>query len=167
MTMLRQFILIAGIVYMPSALAEAPLVEVADRVVIEKTIHHLTLFSHGKQIKNYKIALGSKPTGPKEKQGDGRTPEGLYTVDSRNADSSFHRALHISYPNTQDIMHARSLGVDPGGDVMIHGIRNGFGWLGSLHRVMDWTKGCIAVTDAEIEEIWSEVPVGTIVEIKP
>lgn len=152
---------------MPSALAEAPPVAAADLVVIEKNAHRLTLFRLGKQIKSYKIALGSNPVGHKEKQGDGRTPEGLYTVDSRNANSSFYRALHISYPNAQDIMHARALGVDPGGDVMIHGIRNGFGWLGSLHRVMDWTKGCVAVTDAEIDEIWNEVPMGTTVEIKP
>lgn len=113
------------------------------------------------------MALGSQLNLPKERQGDGRTPEGLYIIDGRNASSAFHRALHISYPNVADRARATAGGFAPGGDIMIHGIRNGLGWIGSLHRIFDWTKGCIAVTDGEIEEIWNAVPNGTVVEIKP
>ena len=167
MAPLRIIVLIASIAYVGPVLAELLPATTADRIVIEKAARQLTLFSHGAPIKTYKVALGSNPVGPKQRQGDGRTPEGLYTVDARNADSSFHRALHVSYPNAQDKVRAAALGVDPGGDIMIHGIRNGLGWLGSFHRIKDWTKGCIAVTDPEIDEIWNEVPVGTPVEIKP
>lgn len=167
MAPLRIIILIACIACSGIVLAESPPATTADRIVIEKAAHELTLFSHGVLIKTYKVALGSNPVGPKLKQGDGRTPEGLYAVDARNFNSSFHRALHISYPNAQDRARALTLGVDPGGDIMIHGIRNGLGWVGPFHRAKDWTKGCIAVTDPEIDEIWSEVPLGTPVEIKP
>jgi len=137
-----------------------------DKVLIEKASHRLTLLSRGKPVRTYLVALG-RASGPKERKGDRRTPEGLYQIDSRKADSSFHRALHITYPNAADQARARARGVDPGGDIMIHGIRNGLGWLGSLHRKIDWTQGCIAVTDGEIEEIWSLVDDGTPVEIRP
>ncbi len=140
---------------------------VADRVLVEKAKRQLTLYSKGKEIKTYKIALGRNPVGPKTRQGDGRTPEGMYVVDGRKAKSAFHRALHISYPNAADRARARSLGVSPGGNIMIHGIKNGFGWMGAQHRSSDWTEGCIAVTDEEIEEIWRTVPNGTVVEIVP
>lgn len=96
-----------------------------------------------------------------------RQPEGLYKIDYRKADSSFHRALHISYPNAGDKAKARKLGVSPGGLIMIHGIKNGAGWIGNLHRFADWTNGCIAVTDAEIRELWRAVPNGTPIEIRP
>jgi murein L,D-transpeptidase YafK len=137
-----------------------------DKVLIEKAAHRLTLLFKGKPVRTYQVALGRSP-GPKERKGDLRTPEGLYQIDSRKADSSFHRALHVSYPNAADQARARAMGVDPGGDIMIHGIHNGLGWLGSLHRKIDWTKGCIAVTDKEIEEIWSMVNDGIPVEIRP
>lgn len=140
--------------------------EPVDKVLIEKAAHRLTLLSRGKPVRTYQVALG-RASGPKERKGDRRTPEGLYQIDSRKADSSFHRALHITYPNAADQARARALGVDPGGDIMIHGIRNGLGWLGSLHRKIDWTQGCIAVTDVEIEEIWSMVNDGTPVEMRP
>lgn len=137
-----------------------------DKVLIEKTAHRLTLLFKGKPVRTYQVAIG-RASGPKERKGDNRTPEGLYQIDSRKAASSFHLALHISYPNKIDQAHARALGVDPGGDIMIHGLHNGLGWLGSLHRKIDWTKGCIAVTDKEIEEIWYMVNDGTPVEIRP
>jgi len=140
---------------------------VADHVLIEKAARKLTLFSNGVAIRTYRVALGSHPVGPKERQGDGRTPEGTYTIDSRLSNSSYHRALHISYPNREDTARAAKLGTNPGGDIMIHGIRNGLGWLGPLSLVIDWTKGCIAVTNPEIEEIWKLIPVGTAVDIKP
>jgi len=140
---------------------------VADKVLVEKALRQLTLFKDGKPIKTYKIALGPNPVGPKVQEGDGRTPEGLYTIEGRNPNSSFHLALRISYPNAADRTLAKSLGVPPGGDIMIHGIKNGFGWIGSVHRLSDWTQGCIAVTNSEIEEIWKMVPNGTVVEIVP
>jgi L,D-peptidoglycan transpeptidase YkuD (ErfK/YbiS/YcfS/YnhG family) len=139
----------------------------ADRVLIEKKERRLTLISKGKVLKSYQIALGGNPNGPKERQGDNKTPEGIYVIDSRNKNSSYHRSLHISFPNEKDKKQAKERGVSPGGDIMIHGIKNGLSWVGDLHTEVDWTKGCIAVTDEEIEEIDRLVPNGTIVEIRP
>jgi L,D-peptidoglycan transpeptidase YkuD (ErfK/YbiS/YcfS/YnhG family) len=139
----------------------------ADKILIEKKDRLLMLLSRGKVLKTYKIALGSKPNGPKERRGDNKTPEGTYVIDSRNKDSRYHMSLHISYPNEKDKKRAKELGVSPGGDIMIHGLKNSFSWLGDDHTEVDWTKGCIAVTDEEIEEIAKLVPNGTIVEIRP
>lgn len=139
----------------------------ADRIVIIKSERSLTLLQAGKVLKSYKVALGGHPIGAKIHQGDGRTPEGVYTIDSRNAHSQFHLSLHISYPNADDRARARKLGVNPGGDIYIHGLPPAYAFLGALHRQTDWTLGCIAVTDSEIEEIWRLVPIGTPVEIKP
>ena len=140
---------------------------VADRVLVEKAERRLTLLKAGQVLKTYKVALGRSPEGPKRQQGDGRTPEGTYAIAGRKADSTFHLALRISYPSASDTTRARAEGAEPGGDIMIHGIKNGFGWIGSLHTTYDWTEGCIAVTDEEIEEIWRAVPDGTPVEIRP
>ncbi len=139
----------------------------ADKVLIEKKERRLTLISKGKVLKTYKIALGGNPNGPKERQGDNKTPEGTYLIDSRNKDSRYHLSLHISYPNEKDKKRAKELGVSPGGDIMIHGIKNGLSWVGDFHTEVDWTKGCIAVTDEEIEEINKLAPNGTMVEIRP
>ncbi len=139
----------------------------ADKILIEKKERRLTLFSKGEVLKTYKIALGGNPSGPKERRGDNKTPEGTYIIDSRNKDSRYHLSLHISYPNEKDKKRARELGVSPGGDIMIHGIKNSFSWVGDFHKEVDWTKGCIAVTDEEIEEIEKLVPNGTTVEIMP
>ncbi len=141
--------------------------EPADRVMIEKKERRLTLLSKGEVIKTYKIALGGNPVGPKERQGDNKTPEGTYIIDSRNSNSGYHLSLHISYPNEKDKQRAKELGVSPGGDIMIHGIKNGLSWVGASHAKVDWTKGCIAVTDEEMEEIYKLVPNGTIIEIRP
>ncbi len=139
----------------------------ADRVVIEKKKRRLSLMSNGRILRQYRIALGGNPDGPKEKRGDNKTPEGIYAIDSRNRDSRYHLSLHISYPNGKDMKRAKELGVSPGGNVMIHGIQNGLSKVGEFHTMYDWTKGCIAVTDEEIEEIDELVPDGTIVEIRP
>ncbi len=138
-----------------------------DRILIEKSTRRLMLISQGEVLKSYKIALGGNPIGPKERQGDNKTPEGTYVIDARNRDSRFHLSLHISYPNERDKKRAKELGVSPGGDIMIHGIKNGFSWVGDAHTGVDWTKGCIAVTDEEIEEIDKLAPNGTVVEIRP
>ncbi len=141
--------------------------EPADKVLIEKKERRLTLLSKGEVIKTYKIALGGNPVGPKERQGDNKTPEGTYIIDSRNRDSGYHLSLHISYPNEKDKIRAKELGVSPGGDIMIHGIKNGLSLVGASHAEIDWTKGCIAITDEEMEEIYKLVPNGTIFEIRP
>jgi len=138
-----------------------------DKILIEKKERRLTLMLKGEVLRTYKIALGGNPNGPKERQGDNKTPEGTYVIDSRNKDSRYHLSLHISYPNEKDKKRARELGVSPGGDIMIHGIKNGFSWAADSHTEVDWTKGCIAVTDEEIEEIEKLAPNGTIVEIRP
>jgi len=139
----------------------------ADKILIEKKERRLMLISKGKVLKTYKIALGGTPDGAKERQGDNKTPEGTYVIDYRNRDSRYHLSLHISYPNEKDKKRAKELGVSPGGDIMIHGIKNGLSWVGDFHTEVDWTKGCIAVTDEEIEEIDKLAPIGTIVEIRP
>lgn len=139
----------------------------ADKILIEKAARRLTLFSKGEAIKIYRIALGGKPIGQKEREGDNKTPEGIYKIDSRNRSSRYHVALHISFPNDKDRKRAKELGASPGGEVMIHGIKNGFGWVGGFHTWLDWTKGCIAVTNKEIEEIDKLVPNETVVEIRP
>ncbi|TSA00263.1 MAG: peptidase [Deltaproteobacteria bacterium] len=139
----------------------------ADRILIEKNARRLMLISQGEVLKSYNIALGGNPIGPKERQGDNKTPEGTYVIDGRNKDSRFHLSLRISYPNERDKNRAKKLGVSPGGDIMIHGIKNGTPWVGDAHTEVDWTKGCIAVTDEEIEEISRLAPIGTVVEIRP
>ena len=123
---------------------------------------------HGDKIlKTYKVALSREPIGAKQREGDHKVPEGQYVIDSKNAHSRFHLALHISYPNAADRERARKLKVKPGGNIEIHGLDSPYAWVGGLHRQMDWTDGCIAVTDVEIEEIWASVPLGTKVEIRP
>lgn len=141
--------------------------EPVDKVLIEKRKRRLTLISKGKAIKTYKIALGGNPVGPKEREGDNKTPEGTYTIESRNRHSEYHLSLRISYPNEKDRRRAKKRGVSPGGDIMIHGMKNGLAWVGGFHTKMDWTEGCVAVTNKEIEEISRLVPNGTPVEIKP
>ena len=139
----------------------------ADQVLVVKGRRALTLFSHGKVLRTYKVALGSSPVGAKEQQGDHKTPEGHYILDRRNAKSRFYKSIHVSYPNDEDKHRTSQRGVAAGGDIMIHGLPNGFGWLGATHRALDWTDGCIAVTDAEMDEIWELVPDGTPIEIRP
>ena len=139
----------------------------ADRIVVEKSARTMTLMQGAKVLKTYKVALSRKPVGAKEREGDHKVPEGEYVVDSKNSHSRFHLALHISYPNAADREKARKLGVRPGGNIEIHGLDRKYAWVGSLQRQVDWTDGCIAVTNPEIEEIWPMVPVGTPVEIRP
>lgn len=139
----------------------------ADRVVVLKNERTLELFSQSKVIKTYSVALGGDPVGPKTRQGDHKTPEGVYVLDSRNAHSHFYKSIHISYPGEHDRAIARKSGAPPGGDIFVHGLPNGFGAIGAAHRLKDWTDGCIAVTDAEIDEIWNAVPDGTPIEIRP
>lgn len=139
----------------------------ATQIIVEKTARRLTLLHDATVLATYPVALGGAPVGPKQQEGDRRTPEGHYTIDYKNARSHEHLALHISYPSAADRANAQHRGVPPGGDIMIHGLRNGLGWLGRLHLWLDWTDGCVAVTDRQMDEIWPLVAVGTPVEIRP
>ena len=138
-----------------------------DKVVVIKHERTLELLSHGNITKTYKVALGTEPVGPKRQQGDHRTPEGSYVLDSRNAHSQFYKSIHISYPNSEDRTRAAAAHAFAGGDIYLHGLPNGFGAVGAAHRLRDWTDGCIAVTDSEIDEIWDLVKNGTPIEIRP
>jgi murein L,D-transpeptidase YafK len=138
----------------------------ADRVVVMKSGRELVLFRDSKVLKRYRISLGQTPVGPKKRAGDKKTPEGVYRITEHKRDSAYHLALRISYPGANEIQQAKAAGVNPGSDIMVHGIRNGLGFLGRLHRLVDWTAGCIAVTNPEIQEILSAVPVGTVIEIR-
>jgi murein L,D-transpeptidase YafK len=137
----------------------------ADAIVVYKSERRLILLRNGETLKEYTVSLGGSPVGPKTEEDDERTPEGSYRIDYRKMNSSFHLALHISYPNAKDSAAAAAREVAPGGLIMIHGIRNGLGFLGRFHRLLDWTNGCIAVTNEEIEEIARAVPDGTPIDI--
>lgn len=139
----------------------------ADRILVEKKARRLTLFHGNQPLKTYDIALGRQPDGPKRFQGDNKTPEGHYKIDARKENSAYHRALHISYPSQQDIAFAAAQKRPTGGAIMIHGLPNGMGSMGRLHLLRDWTAGCIAVTNSEIEELWRVVRNGTPIEIRP
>ncbi len=138
-----------------------------DRVAVYKSQRKLVLLAQGKEVKSYRIALGGEPVGPKTRQGDHRTPEGSYVLDARNPNSQYYKAFHISYPNANDRAAARKLGVSPGGDIMLHGLPKQYAWVGKSQSLHDWTDGCIAVSDEEMDEIWKLVRVGTAIEIKP
>lgn len=139
----------------------------ADKILIEKSERRMTLLWKGTPVRMYSVSLGGSPVGKKQCQGDQKTPEGIYSITGRNLLSSYHRSLRVSYPNAEDVANARRLRCDPGGDIMIHGLPNGGRFSEEDHAASDWTWGCIAVTDPEIEEIWDAVPNGTAVEIRP
>lgn len=138
-----------------------------DKIEVIKHKRRLDLISNNQIIKSYKISLGRVPKGHKEYEGDKKTPEGLYVINDKNPNSGYHKNLGISYPNELDKTHAKSIGKSPGGLIKIHGIKNGFGWIGRFHLLFDWTLGCIAMTDREIDELYENVKIGTPIEIKP
>ena len=167
-TSLEKLLLLLLLAVFPlSAAAKKPEKHFADKILVEKAERRMTLYRKDKALKTYKVSLGKEPVGAKREQGDHKTPEGRYKIDARNSKSSYHLALHISYPAPRDIEAAQDRGVKPGGAIMIHGLPNGLSDFGTAHRLYDWTDGCIAVTNAEIEEIWELVPDGTPIEILP
>ena len=164
---LSPFIVLTALLLWPSDAGSAEQL-VAAKIIVFKSERRMELLDvKSKILKAYEVSLGGNPEGPKSQQGDSRTPEGIYKISSRNPGSSYHLSLRISYPNRQDIAEAEALGVAPGGDIFIHGLQNGQGVLGSRHLLYDWTDGCIAVTNQEIEEVWNMVPDGTPIEIRP
>ncbi len=152
----------------PTFKTSVPLLPVrADRVVIEKSRRLLSVYRQGHLLGSFKVALGRSPVGPKTCQGDNKTPEGVYTVTEHKRDSDFYHALRLSYPSSEDITRAKAQGCTPGGDIMIHGLENGYGWVGTAHQSADWTRGCIAVTNEEMDRLWTWVLDNTVVEIRP
>jgi hypothetical protein len=151
----------------PSAGLRLPAPAAADSIVVYKRERTLVLYNRGVPIRTYFVALGSKPVGDKERAGDQRTPEGLFYINAHNPASKFHLALRISYPDDAHRARAAALGADPGGDIMIHGLPLEYSDAGKQHVQNDWTNGCVALSNQEIEEIWHAVPDGTPVQIKP
>lgn len=138
-----------------------------DEVVVLKADRRLELLDGDRVIARYRIALGREPRGAKRELGDGRTPEGSYVIDFHKADSEFHRALHVSYPSERDIAEANRMRTVPGGSIMIHGLKAELEKYGRFHAFLDWTDGCIAVTNSEIEQIYRVVADGTPIRIEP
>lgn len=140
--------------------------ETADKVLVDKSDEKLYLLKDGSVIAEYSVVFGGNPEGHKQQEGDERTPEGNYVLDYKKEDSAYYRAIHISYPNQEDKKSAAERGVDPGGAIMIHGQRNWLGWLWFITQRFNWTDGCIAVTNSEMDEIWNSVPVNTPIELR-
>jgi murein L,D-transpeptidase YafK len=149
----------------PRQMRDLPL-ERADRVIVHKSERRLELYREGERLRSFPVALGFDPVGPKRRQGDGRTPEGSYTL-TREQTSRYGPGLLVSYPHAEDVRRARAVGESPGGAIFIHGLPLGLSVIGEDHARFDWTNGCIAVSDAELEEIWARVADGTPIEIAP
>lgn len=166
--MLLRLLILGLCVFAVPAMA-APLLpwQKADQVVVEKARRTLTLMAKGQPLKRYYISLGGMPVGAKRQQGDEKTPEGEYIIDAHRPRSNYYKAMHISYPNAQDMADAKKRGVDPGGDIMIHGLSQRMKPMGERHRFYDWTNGCIAVTNSEMDELWHAIDDGTPIIIKP
>lgn len=138
-----------------------------DKIVVEKSKRTLKLYGYHKLLKTYKVALGFSPEGHKLQQGDGKTPEGKYKIIAKNHSQKFYKTLTVSYPNKADLKAAKAAKVDSGGDIMIHGLGKKYGYVGKLHTLHDWTLGCVAVTNEEIDEIFQAISVGVKIEILP
>ena len=139
----------------------------ADFVLVVKSEKRLYLMQNGEVIASFRVAFGNDPKGHKEQQGDERTPEGRYVLDAKNPHSAFYKSIHISYPDAEDRQRARKMGVDPGGDIMIHGQKNGHERWEVFTQLVNWTDGCIALKNKEMDFVWNAVKVGTPIEIRP
>ena len=161
--------LIAGIALLVAGLPAVSAGEfpIADLVIVEKDKRKLHLIRDGEPFRTFDIALGIRPIGDKQQEGDFRTPEGRYLLDSRNPNSEFFLSIHVSYPNQQDRREARSMGVDPGGAIMIHGQPNEPSRSEAYYRTQDWTNGCIAVSNSDMIDIWLMTGENTPIEIRP
>jgi murein L,D-transpeptidase YafK len=141
--------------------------EPIDSIVIIKHLRQMEVYNHGGLLKAYHVCLGPAPVGPKHFRNDGKTPEGIYHIDGKNPNSHYHKALAVSYPSAGDMAYAKRFGKPAGGDIKIHGLPNGYGHLVKEYIKEDWTLGCIALTDNEIDEVYSRVAVGICVNILP
>ena len=142
-------------------------IQTADQILVKKSERKLYLFKNTRVLKTYDIALGLSPQGHKEREGDFRTPEGLYRLARRNPDSRFFLSIEISYPNAVDLERANGNGESPGGQIMIHGQPNEPKHLTEFYESQDWTDGCIAVSNADMIEIWLMTEPGTPIDIQP
>lgn len=159
-------ILLAIAVYYFYPEKKLPNGKIIDKIEVYKSKRKMLVYSEGKLLKTYKISLGRNPVGHKEVEGDLKTPQGVYEINAKNPNSGYHKNLGVSYPNEKDIEHAKSLGKSPGGDIKIHGIRNGSGFISKFQRWKDWTAGCIAVTNEEVDELYESVKIGAEIIIK-
>ena len=141
--------------------------QIADMVLVEKSKSRLYLMREGQPFASFHVSFGSNPRGHKQEQGDGRTPEGRYILDYKNVGSAYYKSIHISYPNAKDRKEASKRGVDPGGDIMIHGQKNGYGRLSFLVQRFNWTNGCIALSDRDMDTVWNAIKPGTPIVISP
>jgi murein L,D-transpeptidase YafK len=139
--------------------------DVIDYIEVHKEDREMMVYSNGELLKTYDIALGFRPEGKKHFQGDGKTPEGVYYINDKNPNSIAHKNLGISYPNSEDIEYARKNGMSPGGDIKIHGLMRRWKKFGSFHKYVDWTGGCIAVTNSEMDELYKHVKIGAKIKI--
>lgn len=137
-----------------------------DKIVVLKSERKLQAYSNGKLVKSYSVSLGRNPAGDKEYEGDDRTPEGNYIINSKNPGSKYHKNLGISYSNEEDIAQAKKIGKPAGGEIKIHGMKDAYSFIGKFQRWIDWTAGCIALTNDEIDELYAHVPLGTKIEIR-
>ena len=142
-------------------------IQKADEVLVIKSEKRLYLIADGERFASFKVTFGGDPEGHKQEVGDQRTPEGHYTLGYKNINSRYYKSIRISYPNAQDRLNALQRGVDPGGDIMIHGQPNGWGWASPVMQIFSWTDGCVALTNANMDKIWESVEPGTPIEIRP
>lgn len=158
------WLLCLAIVVAPAAALAA---KKADAVLVDKSERRLYLIKDDKVFRTLPVTFGGEPRGHKQQQGDQRTPEGKYTLDYKNLNSKYYKSIHISYPNARDRAQARKRGVSPGGDIMLHGQPNGWGWTSPVLQLFTWTDGCIALSNRHMEEVWQAVDAGTPIEIRP
>lgn len=165
--LLLVLILISGLVYNFSPETKLSAHSQVDSLVVFKSQYKMFAYQKGKLLKTYKVSLGDNPFGHKVFEGDEKTPEGLYSINAKNDKSGYHKNLGISYPNAQDIKYAKSIGKSPGGDIKIHGLRNGLGVINKFQRWFNWTNGCIALTNSEVDELYRAVKLKTKIQINP
>ncbi|QYJ67353.1 L,D-transpeptidase family protein [Flavobacterium litorale] len=161
------FLIIPFLIYYFYPETKLPENRVVDKLIVYKGKRQMEAYSGKELLKIYTVSLGKAPVGHKQYEGDNRTPEGTYHITERNPNSSYHKNLGVSYPNELDIENAKNLGKPPGGAIKIHGLPNRLGHIGKLHRWKDWTAGCIAVTDAEVDELYLAVTHNAVIEINP
>ena len=160
-------IILFALLALPAGTGTAFAEQTADRVLVIKSKKRLYLIQDNEVFASYHVVFGENPKGHKQQQGDQRTPEGHYILGYRNVNSSFYKSIHISYPNKQDRIRARERGVSPGGDIMIHGQPNEWAWISPFSRFVNWTDGCIALSNRDMDAVWDAVRPGTPIEIRP
>ena len=159
--------LVALLIYNIFPEQKLPESAVIDYLEVRKSKKQLLAYSNGKVLKKYTVSFGDQPVGHKEFEGDEKTPEGIYSINAKNDKSGYHKNLRISYPNAEDLTHAKLAGNSAGGDIKIHALRNGLGFINKFQRCYNWTNGCIALTNAEIDELYRSVKIGTKIQIRP